>query len=93
MSYDFLGDAKLKAIELVETFYDKIRPVVNFIRENFDWISTIVRGIGIAMLAWKIATGVQAFVNTLAGMTSAGKITLGIGLVLGGIALKGLSGF
>ncbi|HZW97813.1 MAG TPA: hypothetical protein VFF56_03095, partial [Bacillota bacterium] len=90
--YDFLGDAKLKAIELVETFYDKIRPVVNFIRENFDWISTIVLGIGTAMLAWKIATGVQAVVKTLAGMTDAGQITLGIALMLGGITL-GASGF
>lgn len=90
--YDFLGDTKLKAIELVEAFYDKIRPVVNFIRDNFDWISTIVLGIGVAMLAWKIATGVQDFVNTLTGMTSAGQITLGIALMLGGIAL-GASGF
>ena len=90
--YDFLGDAKLKAIELVETFYDKIRPVVDFIRDNFDWISVIVLSIGTAMLAWKIATGVQAFVNTLAGMTDAGQITLGIALMLGGIAL-GQSGF
>ena len=80
----------------IKKIADKVKEVVNFIKENFDTIWAIVSNIGLALLAWKIATDVANFFGILdkLGFTkNAGKIAFGITLSLVGFAIEATGAF
>lgn len=89
--YDFLGDVQSKVNEIVDAIYAKVKPIVDFIKNNFDHIKDVVIAIGLGLLAWKIATGVLNFFNMLKTLGAGGTVALGISLMITGIAL-GASG-
>ena len=75
---------------------DKVKEIVNWIKENFDTIWAIVSNIGLALLAWKIATEVASFFGLLdkLGFTkNAGRIAFGITLSLVGFAIEATGAF
>lgn len=77
--------------EKIKKVADKVKEVIDFIRENFDTIWAIVSNIGLALLAWKIASEVASFFSMLdkLGFTkNAGKIAFGITLSLVGFAIE-----
>lgn len=77
--------------EKIKKVADKVKEVIDFIRENFDTIWAIASNIGLALLAWKIASEVASFFSMLdkLGFTkNAGKIAFGITLSLVGFAIE-----
>jgi len=89
--YDFLGDVSNKVNEIVDEIYRRVEPFVNFVRENFDHIKDVVVAVGIGLLNWQIAKGVQSFFQWLQGIGKGGKITFGLTLTLTGITLGAIS--
>lgn len=76
----------LSMFEEVGTFENKIKKIVNFIKDNFDEIKSIAAAIGATMLAWKISTGFAEVLPLLS------KIATGVAL-LGTVAITiGLTG-
>lgn len=64
----------LKMFEQVSVFNQKVREIVNFIKDNFDTIKSIATTIGAAILAWKFSSGFTGVLGTLsllaAGLTA-----------------------
>lgn len=81
--YDFLGGISHKANEIADEIRKKIEPLINFVRDNFDTISTVAKIIGTTLLAWKIAEGVLTFFNFL----KEHKMSVGIALIITGFVL------
>src|SRR5690606_28710634 len=63
--YDFLGQVENKVNEIVDRIYSKIRPYINWIKDNFDHILDVTIAIGLALLAWKVSTALTSFFNTI----------------------------
>ena len=84
-TYDFIGDA---VNEQVDKIMAKIKPFLDWVRENIDEILAGVLAIGAAFLAWRIAKGVQDFLrwlSTMKGFNITGSIAFkiaGLGLFL-----------
>lgn len=84
-TYDFIADA---VNEQVDKIMAKIQPFLDWVRENIDEILAGVLAIGAAFLAWKIAKGVQDFLqwlSTMKGFNIVGSIGFkitGLGLFL-----------
>ena len=84
-TYDFIGDAVNGQVDKIVA---KIKPFLDWVKENIDEILAGVVAIGAAFLAWKIAKGVQDFLrwlSTMKGFNIVGSISfkiLGIGLLL-----------
>lgn len=84
-TYDFIADA---VNEQVDKIMKKIQPFLDWVRENIDEILAGVLAIGTAFLAWKIAQGVQDFLqwlSTMKGFNITGSIAfkiVGLGLFL-----------
>lgn len=84
-TYDFIADA---VNEQVDKIMAKIRPFLDWVRENIDEILAGVLAIGAAFLAWRIAKGVQDFLrwlSTMKGFNITGSIAFkiaGLGLFL-----------
>ena len=84
-TYDFIADA---VNEQVDKIMAKIQPFLDWVRENIDEILAGVLAVGAAFLAWKIAKGVQDFLqwlSTMKGFNIVGSIGFkitGLGLFL-----------
>lgn len=84
-TYDFIGDA---VNEQVDKIMAKIKPFLDWVKENIDEILAGVIAIGTAFLSWKIAKGVQGFLrwlSTMKGFNVLGSISFkiaGLGLFL-----------
>ena len=87
--YDFLGDAQNKVNELVDRIYEKLQPVINFVRDNFDYVLLVAKTIGLTLLTWKIAKGVLDFFSNLGLLQKQGalRIALGVTLAVAGVTL------
>lgn len=86
--YDFLGDlTESKASEIFDRWKKKLTPFVEWLKTNFDSVLSTVTAIGIALLTWKIGKGVATTISAISELSKAGKITLGITIALGGVAL------
>ena len=81
--YDFIGNAKLKAQEIVDAFKKKFGPFFKWLEENFEILKIAALGVGATMLAWK-------FWDLFKG---GARVPIGIILTITGIALatSGLS--
>lgn len=82
-TYDFIGDA---VNEQVDKIMAKIKPFLDWVRENIDEILAGVVAIGAAFLAWKIAKGVQDFLRWLSTMKGF-NIVGSIGFKIAGLGL------
>jgi tetratricopeptide (TPR) repeat protein len=90
--YDFLGEMRNQVNDLVDAFYEKIQPVIQYIKDNFNHIKDVVIAIGIGMLGWKITKGIASVFDVLKSLPTGGAgITLGITMTIAGIVL-GTSG-
>jgi len=87
--YDFLGDAQNKVNEFVDRIYEKLQPVINFVRDNFDYVLLVAKTIGLTLLTWKIAKGVLDFFSNLGLLQKQGalRIALGVTLAVAGVTL------
>ena len=80
--YDFLGDA---VAGRVQEIMDKLKPGIQWIQDHMDQIATLVEGIAVGLLAWKLAKSFldsvgllkEAF-KTLAGLFTYGPMTEGV---------------
>ncbi len=52
----------------IQKIADKLKPLIEYLRDNFSTILKIVAGIGAAMLVWKVASGVA---NLFSGISKA----------------------
>lgn len=92
--YDFLSDVLAsKADKIFENWkkkLDKLKPILKWIRDNFDKIWQIIKAIGVAFASWKIASGITRMLSNLGWMTGAqaGKITLGLTFMVTGYSLE-----
>ena len=88
--YDFLGEMRNQVNDLVDAFYEKIQPVIQYIKDNFNHIKDIALSIGAGLLTWRFAKGVEWLFGLFQNKMSP---TLGIALTIGGItlAVSGLS--
>ena len=75
----------LNMFEEVGIFDNKIKDIVNFIKDNFETIKTIAAAIGAALLAWKIANGVESVLDKIT-MLKGGIIMSVIGFALSAAA-------
>lgn len=82
-TYDFIADA---VNEQVDKIMAKIQPFLDWVRENIDEILAGVVAIGAAFLAWKIAKGVQDFLQWLSTMKGF-NIVGSIGFKIAGLGL------
>lgn len=82
-TYDFIADA---VNDQVEKIMAKIQPFLDWVRENIDEILAGVLAIGAAFLAWKIAKGVQDFLQWLSTMKGF-NIVGSIGFKIAGLGL------
>lgn len=82
-TYDFIGDA---VNEQVDKIMAKIKPFLDWVRENIDEILAGVVAIGAAFLAWKIAKGVHDFLQWLSTMKGF-NIVGSIGFKIAGLGL------
>lgn len=73
----------LKMFEEVGRFDNKIKDVVNFIKDNFDTILNVAEMIGAAILAWKIS---KIFGDSLSSLQRLSMVT-GLVLTIAGIKL------
>lgn len=91
--YDFLSDAVgMKVDAILEKWrkgLEKLKPILKWIKNNFDKILDVITAIGVGILAWKISSKTLSFLEKL-GMLKGlnlGKIAAGIGLSVGGFSL------
>ena len=94
--YDFLGDIKNKVNEIADNIYQKVRPFVEWLKDNFHHILDVVIAIGAGLLAWKVTTAMMSLFSTLSDLFTRFKagetnLALGIALTISGIVL-GTSG-
>jgi len=90
--YDFLGEMRNQVNDLVDAFHEKIQPVIQYIKDNFNHIKDVVIAIGIGMLGWQITKSVATVFDVLKSLpTSGARIMLGITMTITGIVL-GASG-
>lgn len=75
----------LNMFEEVSVFEGKIKDIVNFIKDNFETIKTVAGAIGAALLAWKIANGVESVLDKIS-MLKGGIIMSVIGFSLSAAA-------
>jgi hypothetical protein len=65
--YDFLSEqTKSKASQIFDEWKKKLEPFMGWLKENWNAVMTVVKGIGAALLAWKIASGVSKILAMLA---------------------------
>lgn len=89
--YDFLGDAvRGRAGEIFDEWMEKVRPAVEWLKDNFEIVKDIVLAIGGALLAWKIANDVIRFFDNLTTgpFSKNAKLALGVTLMLTGFGLE-----
>jgi hypothetical protein len=89
-TYNFLEglqDSKISGI--FEEWKEKLTPTVNFIKENFDEILSLVKVIGAAILLWKVGSGIANFVTALSNLSAAGTIALTATLAVTGLTIYG----
>lgn len=75
-------DSRIKKIA------DAVRPLIEYLEDHFETILKIVGGIGLAMLAWKVGSGIASLfggLGKIAGGKTAGK-SLSVTNTLKGIA-------
>ena len=82
-TYDFIGEA---VNEQIDKIMKKIDPFLTWIKENIEEILAGVLAIGAAFLAWKIAKGVQDFLQWLSTMKGF-NIVGSIGFKIAGLGL------
>lgn len=70
--YDFLGDAISSRIDEISA---KLKPVVDWIKENIKEILIFVLAVGVGFAAWKIASGVMNFFSGLSTMVKNGTLS------------------
>lgn len=58
--------------EEVSQFNEKIRKIIDFIRDNMDKVRDIVKEIGLAILAWHVSTLFAGFIGSLFALAAAG---------------------
>lgn len=75
-TYDFLGDAVESRVDAVMA---KLKPAIDWVRDNIQLVLTAIGGIATGMMAWKIASG---FTDGINGIWDAMKGIMGIGLWL-----------
>lgn len=75
-------DNKISAIA------EKVKPIVGWIKDNFDSILSAVKLIGASILLWKIGKELNSFITMLAGLSKAGQITIGATLVIAGATME-----
>lgn len=56
--------------EKISALAEKIRPILDWMKDNFDYIWKSAVGIGGAMLLWKLGSGVVSGINALASLLS-----------------------
>lgn len=79
----------LDMFEEVSSYDETIKDIVNFIKDNFDTILSIVEGIGVAILAWKIS---KAFGNDLSTLQKI-ELMAGFTLLINGIKVSTAAGY
>lgn len=85
--YDFLGDAIQTKVDKI---MKKLKKFIKWLADNIEVVWDIIKSIGIALLTWKIASGVLDFfqkMGFLGGLNSA-RIAFGITLMVTGFALE-----
>lgn len=58
----------------VYTYNDKIREMVDWIKDNFDTIKSIAKKIGAAILGWKLSKAFKGLIGTLGSWIAAGAL-------------------
>ena len=92
-----VGDP-FETVAVDQNFKEKVEPIINFVKENFDTILTTAGLIGAAILAWKFSTGFMNTVNALTGnggLFSGGSAqkTIGIGIGITGAAVAAATAY
>lgn len=67
----------LKMFEEVGEFDNRIKKITDFIKDNLDDVWRIAKGIGAAILAWKVSNMFTGFIGDLAALAAAG-IVIGV---------------
>ena len=72
---------QLDLFENLTTFDEKIRSLVNFIKDNMELIKGLIVAAGAALLAWKVSEAFDGLISTVAGVLAlAGTAAVTIGL-------------
>lgn len=79
----------LSMFEEVGTFDNKVKKIVDYIKDNFDTIKQVAAAIGAAILAWRIS---NAFGESL-GMLQRLELAAGLTLLITGIHLTAGAGY
>ena len=86
--YDFLaGAAESRAKVIADSWKAAIKPTMDWLKENWETVKIIAEAIGIVLIGWKVTKAISNLFNTIAGMSTGGKIALGITLSVVGIGL------
>lgn len=83
--YDFLGNLLgSKADAILSKWKAKLKPLLTWVKNNFDKIWDVVKAIGIGLLGWKVGTGIAR----LLGHPLSASTGFGLGLSITGFALE-----
>lgn len=90
--YDFLKDAVNGKVDAILAKWkkqlEKLKPVIKWIKDNFDKILDVLKAIGLALLAWKVSSSALNFLQSLGMLKGLNvpKIALGLSLMVGGFS-------
>lgn len=86
--YDFLKNAVTTQID---EWKKKLEPLVNFVKENLKEILDLVATIGVALLAWRLATELMTGISALKALSQNGlsiPLTISAGAILTATGFK-----
>lgn len=90
--YDFLKDAVNGKVEAILAKWkkqlEKLKPVIKWIKDNFDKILDVLKAIGLALLAWKVSSTALNFLQSLGALKGLNvpRMALGLSLMVGGFS-------
>lgn len=64
-TYDFLDGLSEKVDEITDKLKQKLRPIINWLKENFDSLLGLVGAIGAGLLAWKLSNALLNGIDKL----------------------------
>ena len=64
-TYDFLDGLSEKVDEITDKLKQKLQPIINWLKENFDSLLGLVGAIGAGLLAWKLSNALLNGIDKL----------------------------
>ena len=74
--------------ESVDKISEKLKPLVEWVKNNLDDILKVAGAIGTVILGWNISNGFSAAIKAIKGLSTAGNLVLGVSLAIAGFSLE-----